>query len=435
MHIAYFSERPYHPLDEELTIAEGIWGISNRHFDPANGARLYNEYLDQAVRAEEAGYDGIVLNEHHGLVTCMGAVANIEAAILARITRRCKIILLGNLPTIVGNPLRLAEELAEIDLISGGRLVSGIVRGGGTEQLSNGFNPAYNREYFLEAHDFIIKAWTTPGPFRYEGKHLHYRFVNPWALPLQKPHPPIWVPGLVSPETVNFCAERRYPYVALSTYLEPTIDLWNLYCETAAKAGYQAGPENFGYLQKVIVGETETEARELAMLELQGGRAAAFGAIRPEFMFPSGYNSRDASRRMGRQFRNPKGGPELYVPRGKFDVREAKAIINHPEQLKILEDSYRIIVGTPASVIPKIRKLLDVLRPGVFIIRHNDGPVDHATRMRTIDLIGRELLPALKEIGEKMELPSPFDRAPGSRPLAGTGKWQSVARAEALAAL
>ncbi|MBF6567800.1 MAG: LLM class flavin-dependent oxidoreductase [Candidatus Binataceae bacterium] len=432
MHIAYFSERPYHPLDEDLTIAEGIWGISNRHFDPVVGARLYNEYLDQAVRAEEAGYDGIVLNEHHGLVTCMGAVANIEAAILARITKRCKIIMLGNLPTTVGNPLRLAEELAEIDLISGGRLVSGFVRGGGTEQLSNGSNPAFNRELFLEAHDFIIKAWTTPGPFRHEGRHLHYRFVNPWALPLQKPHPPIWVPGLVSPETVRFCAERRYPYIALSTYLEPTVDLWDLYCETAAQAGYQAGPENFGYLQKVIVGETEDEARELAMLELQGGRAAAFGAIKPEFMFPSGYNSKGASSRMARQFKNPKGGPELFVPRGKFDVAEAKKTINSPEQLKILEDSYRIIVGTPAGVISKIKKILDVLRPGVFIIRHSDGWLDNKSRMKTIDLIGRELIPGLKEIGDRMGLVSPFERIPGSRPLNSPESWERVAQVGAL---
>lgn len=435
MHVAYFSERPYHPLDEELTIAQGIWGISNRYFDPAVGARLYNEYLDQAVFAEESGYDGIVLNEHHGLVTCMGAVANVEAAILARITKRCRIIMLGNLPTIVGNPLRLAEELAEIDLISGGRLVSGLVRGGGTEQLGNNSNPAFNRECFEEAHEFIIKVWTTPGPFRYEGRHFHYRFVNPWALPLQKPHPPIWVPGLVSPETVTWCAERNYPYVALSTYLEPTIDLWDLYCETAARKGYQAGSENFGYLQKVIVAETESEAHDIAMLELQGGRAAAFAAIRPEFMFPPGYNSRQAAGRMARQFRNPKGGPELFVRRGDYDVGEAKKIINSPAQLKILEDSYRLIVGTPESVIPKIKKILEVLRPGVFIIRHSDGPLDHETRMRQIGLIGRRLLPALKEIGSELGLVSPFDRKPGSQRLSSAGAWQRVARADALAEL
>ena len=76
-----------------------------------------------------------------------------------------------------------------IDCISRGRLVSGVVRGGGVESLANNVNPAHNRERFEEAHDLIIAAWTRPGPFRWEGKHFQYRVVNPWALPLQKPHP------------------------------------------------------------------------------------------------------------------------------------------------------------------------------------------------------------------------------------------------------
>ena len=106
-----------------------------------------------------------------------------------------------------------------IDVISGGRLVTGWVRGAGSEQFAHNANPAYNREYFTEAHDFIIKAWTQPGPWRYEGKHFHYRFVDPWPLPTQKPHPQMWIPGVLSPETVLWCAEKRYPYIALCTLL------------------------------------------------------------------------------------------------------------------------------------------------------------------------------------------------------------------------
>jgi alkanesulfonate monooxygenase SsuD/methylene tetrahydromethanopterin reductase-like flavin-dependent oxidoreductase (luciferase family) len=147
------------------------------------------------------GFDAIMLNEHHGTPFCMGAVMNVEAAILARVTRKARIVLLGNpLPTLK-HPLRMAEELAEIDLISRGRLVPGWVRGAGSEQIFNNANPAYNREYFNEAHDFVIACWTRPGPFRWEGKHFNYRYVNPWALPYQKPHPPIWIPGGGSIET------------------------------------------------------------------------------------------------------------------------------------------------------------------------------------------------------------------------------------------
>ena len=196
MHIMCFTERPYyHVPEDEIIKRASHFGIPNSHFDAAKGSVLYHAYLDEALYAEEVGFDGIMLNEHHGNPFTLGSVMNIEAAILARISKRVKIVLLGN-PLPIIDPLRVAEELAEIDMISGGRLVSGFIRGTGNESLATNTNPAFNRELFNEAHDFVVKAWTTPGPFRYEGKHFHYRFVNPWALPLQKPHPPSGSPAL-----------------------------------------------------------------------------------------------------------------------------------------------------------------------------------------------------------------------------------------------
>jgi alkanesulfonate monooxygenase SsuD/methylene tetrahydromethanopterin reductase-like flavin-dependent oxidoreductase (luciferase family) len=152
----------------------------------------------------------------------MGSVMNIEAAVLAHGTKRARVVLIGNPLPVIKHPLRIAEELAEIDLISRGRLVTGWVRGAGSEQFFNNANPAYNREMFNEAHDFIVQAWTRPGPRRYEDKHFHYRHVNPWALPFQKPHPPMWIPGTLSPKTVQWCASHRYPYIGLGTPLGPT---------------------------------------------------------------------------------------------------------------------------------------------------------------------------------------------------------------------
>src|SRR5215471_7645416 len=254
MIMTYFTERPYRDVSEdEVFKNQAFFGLSNRFFDREAGARLYNEYLDEAVFAEEMGYDAVMLNEHHGTPFCMGAVMNVEASVLARITKKLRIALMGNpLPTL-RNPLRVAEELAMIDCISHGRLVSGWVRGHGSEQIFASANPAYNRDYFQEAHDLILQAWTRPGPFRWEGRHFTYRYINPWVLPYQKPHPPIWIPGLLSPETAAWSARHRYPYLGLGTALAETAELWRAYGEAAAAAGYQAGPENFGYLQHVIV--------------------------------------------------------------------------------------------------------------------------------------------------------------------------------------
>ncbi len=423
MHMMWFTERAYHhvPEDEVLRL-RSFFGVPNKFFDPQKGAQLLNQYLDEKIYSDELGFDGVMLNEHHGTPFCMGAVMDVEAAVLARCTRKVKIVLLGNPLPVAANPLRLAEELAMIDMISGGRLVPGWVRGAGSEQLANNANPAYNREYFNEAHDLVIAAWTRPGPFRWEGKHFHYRFVNPWVLPIQKPHPPIWIPGLISPETVRWCAEHRYPYVALATMLEPTLEMWRMYTDRAAEMGYQAGPENFGYLQPVFVHETEEKADEMGRHFLFGGGFSHFA--RPEWMFPPGYNSRAATRRLSTLFSNPNTPGLSFVSQ------------DHTEDLNALrrtihaaydgsKESLQMIAGTPKSVIPKLKKVLSVLRPGIFSF-WLDGPVPARDRMICLKLLGTEVIPKLREIGKELGLEGPFERRPGSVPLGPTGKPEYV---------
>jgi len=451
MHIMYFTERPYRHVPNDEVIKNGFFGIPNKHFDAVKGSQLLNEYLDEKVLAEQLGYDGVMLNEHHDTAFCMGSVMNVEAAILARITERVKIVLLGNPLPVVGNPLRLAEELSMIDMISRGRLVAGWVRGAGSEQFATNANPGYNREYFNEAHDLVVQAWTRPGPWRYEGKHFHYRFVDPWALPIQKPHPPIWIPGLLSPETVVWCAQHRYPYIALATFLEPTVELWNIYRDAAAKEGYQVGSENFGYLQKVFVAETEEKARDLAKWDMFGGAGIGYSLFgKPQWMFPPGYNSKEATRRVARQFSDPNssaGSPFANATTGggsngtsvaesqidfrtgvwqeqKIDVEATRRQIF--ETFPQVERSLQVICGTPKSVIPKIRKVLEVLRPGIFGFWQNDGPISAQARTTNIRLIAEEVLPATREIGKELGLQSPFDVQPGSRKLPASGVPESV---------
>ena len=162
---------------------------------------------------------------------------NVIGAVLSKLTKKGKIVFLGNVLPIHENPLRVAEEIAMIDCISGGRVVCGFVRGLGQESWATNTNPIYNRERFEEAHDLIVKTWTTPGPFRWEGKHFHFRAVNPWAMPLQKPHPPVWIPGVASPESVIFAARHKYPYIALAPPLDLMEEIYELYDRTAEEEG------------------------------------------------------------------------------------------------------------------------------------------------------------------------------------------------------
>ncbi|MXY88846.1 MAG: LLM class flavin-dependent oxidoreductase, partial [Dehalococcoidia bacterium] len=274
MLIGYFTERPYQDPGASWWGTTGRRLVdldaSNDEYDPVLGADLYNRYLDEKLYAEEVGFDALALNEHHSTPFCMGSACNVEASILARITNRAKIVLIGNILPIWDDPLWLAEELAMIDTISQGRLVTGWVRGTGRESISHDANPPYNWERFQEAHDLIVAAWTRPGPFRWEGEHYNFRYVNPWSRPYQSPHPLIMIPGAVSRRTVQWAAQRRYPYVMLATRLEPTRMSFEYYDECAVEMGYEAGPQHRGYLFKVHVDETEELAEEVGRKYLTG---------------------------------------------------------------------------------------------------------------------------------------------------------------------
>src|SRR4029453_3621279 len=152
-------------------------------YDAKVGHRLYNEYLDELAAGERLGYDGICVNEHHQNAYGTMPAPDLMAAYLVAKTERIPIGIIGNALPLHGNPLRVAEEIAMLDVISGGRIISGFVRGTGMEYYSTGANPAYSQERFWEAHDLIINARTHAGPFQWQGKHFRLPYVNPWPRP------------------------------------------------------------------------------------------------------------------------------------------------------------------------------------------------------------------------------------------------------------
>src|SRR5207244_10860727 len=100
----------------------------------------------------------------------------------------------------------------------------------------------------------------SPPPTRRSSDLYQHRVVNPWAVPLQKPHPRVWIPGVLSKETIVWAAKKRYPYIALSTAIDATKKIWELYDSVAQETGYAGGPEYRGYLQRCHVAETEEKA-------------------------------------------------------------------------------------------------------------------------------------------------------------------------------
>lgn len=420
MLIGYFTERPYQDPDASW------WGTTGRRlvdldstngdYDPKLGAELYNRYLDEKLYAEEIGFDALALNEHHSTPFCMGQVTNVEAAILARITKKAKIVLIGNILPIWDDPLWLAEQLAIIDMISHGRLIAGWVRGTGRESVAHDANSTYNWERFQEAHEFIVKAWTQPGPFRFEGEHYNYRYVNPWARPYQQPHPLIMIPGAVSRRTVEWAAARRYPYVMLATRLEPTKQSFDYYDECARAAGYEAGPQHRGYLFKVHVDETEELAHEVGRKFLTGPGNIFLEGSRGD----TRSHLQDLPGLTDRRNLLPTGGVRhVAAARGQAEEVARPLQLDSAERHKDVDENYAdlldaqaIITGTPKTVIPKIRSVLEYIRPGSIFLWDGDGSMTHEDSMRSLRLMGEEVLPAIREMSKELGLVGPAEVDP-----------------------
>jgi alkanesulfonate monooxygenase SsuD/methylene tetrahydromethanopterin reductase-like flavin-dependent oxidoreductase (luciferase family) len=338
---------------------------------------LYNQYHEQYALADEVGFDGIMSNEHHASYWCMKPSVNIDAAVIAKVTTKAKIAILGNVIAI-NDPVRMAEEIAMLDCISGGRIISGFVRGTAVESLHGGIDPTENFARFQEAHDLIIKCWTTPGPFRYEGKYYHYRAVNPWVVPVQKPHPDIWFPGTGSPESVVWAARHRHPYMNLGALVDMTEFLKGVYIDTAKEEGFTPGPEHFGYLLRALVADTDEKAIEIGRTFMWTEDHRQRGPR--EHNDPPGYQSREA---LKVKMRRPTIGTGTFGQKMSYD--ELRAVNN-------------IIVGNPETVIKKLTEIIQRLNPGYLHIYGNEGPMAHTDVMRSIELMGKEVIPALHEL-------------------------------------
>ena len=374
--VYWLSEQPYsHVTDQDVEKYDsGRLGFPNTYFDPEKAHVLYNQAHEEYALADEVGFDGITSNEHHASYWCMKPSVNLDAAVISKVTKNVKIAILGNVIAI-NDPIRMAEEIAMLDCYSGGRIISGFVRGTAVESIAGGIDPTENRERFEEANDLIIKCWTTPGPFRYEGKYYHYRVVNPWVLPIQKPHPPIWFPGVSSPESVVWAARHQYPYMNLGSLLDYTEQLRGIYTDTAKEVGFKAGPEHFGYLLKVLTADTDEKAQEV-------GRA---------FMWAMDHRAR---------------GPREHTDPPGYQSREAVNIQRKLPGLALgrkmtyegFQEVGTIIVGSPGTVISRLKEVIQRLSPGYLHIYGSDGPMAHRDVMRSIELFGQEVIPALHEI-------------------------------------
>ncbi|HKS99406.1 MAG TPA: LLM class flavin-dependent oxidoreductase [Rugosimonospora sp.] len=378
MKFAFFHLMPYPYLPDNFDEAYPSPSLTfpNKHFDPQLGNRLYHRYLDELEYAEQLGFDGIAVNEHHQTAYGLMPSPNIMAAALARRTERAQIMVLGNAIGIRGNPLRVAEEIAMLDHLTNGRLVSGFVRGIGWEYFGHSINPARSRDRFNEAHDLIIKAWTSPEMFQWTSPNYEYRYVNLWPRPLQQPHPPIYIPGAGSTETMRFVAEHRYAY--MSVYAPtPVVRRWfDGYRSAAREFGYEPEPEKLVLSMPIYVAETDEQALAEARPHLEWlfhkGLKQGF-----EIMFPPGYMSPGSLR--GLLAAGQKPFPALTYE-------------------ELLTGGYAV-VGSPDTVTARLRELHEELGFGQILGLFGIGDITHEQTVRSAELFAAHVMPALRPLG------------------------------------
>jgi alkanesulfonate monooxygenase SsuD/methylene tetrahydromethanopterin reductase-like flavin-dependent oxidoreductase (luciferase family) len=361
---------PYLPDDFDAKYDSAWVWLSNSMYDPVKGHELYREYINTLAFADELGFDGICVNEHHQNAYGLMPSPNVIAGALTQRTTKAKIAVIGNALPLYNPPLRVAEEMAMLDVMSGGRLIAGMVIGGGPEYFSYGVNPTHARERFREALDLIIKAWTVRGPFLWDSKHYHFRYVNPWPRPLQQPHPPIWIPGVGSLETIEFVAQRRFAYMGVPYFhIDVFRRVFQQFREACAKAGYEASPEQMGWGVPIYVAETDKQARE---------------EFEPHFWY---------------FIKNLLKNIRLSPP-GYTSAKSALAILKNQRHFLYTQKSWDdidkgvyAIVGSPATVRQKLEQYQKELGCGVVLTGCQTGTMSHELSRKSMEMFARDVMP------------------------------------------
>ncbi len=255
MKFSVFNGMPYGRIRDR----PGAWPVPNRNFEPAQAMDAVKRCLDEVEYEDELGYDWIACAEHHYSPFNLAPNVTVLAATLVQRVKRAKIAILGALIPLTGNPVRIAEEFAMIDTLSGGRLVAGLLRGAPYEYLVYNVPPSESRSRFEEGWDLILRAWTDTMPFGWEGRHYHYKHVSIWPRPIQQPTPPIYVSGS-SRESGTFAARKRVGLGLAFTNLPLAAEAARHYRDEAAQLGWTPTAEQIIYQLPVVVADSDEQA-------------------------------------------------------------------------------------------------------------------------------------------------------------------------------
>jgi alkanesulfonate monooxygenase SsuD/methylene tetrahydromethanopterin reductase-like flavin-dependent oxidoreductase (luciferase family) len=353
--------------------------LPNRHYDPVVGQRVLEDQLETAAALEDLGFDGVVVSEqHNGPIGVLGNPMIAGGWIAAR-TRRMKIGVIGSIVNDYLTPIRLAEEIATVDTMSRGRLIVGLPMGHGMQYHSTGvMNTATGRARYREAHDLLLRAMTEPGPFEFKGDFLHVPYVNLWPRPLQQPHPPIWIPGGGSVETLRLVAKHRYTYLAVLSPRPALLKTMARLRELCLEEGYEAAPHQIAQNIAVHVAESDAQARrEVEAHELWVYQNFFRSPMHDNF--PPGYTS-------AQSLANMLEGGYRSKPLSELTYDE-------------IVDMGWLVAGAPETVASRLRELMEEAGTGRLVIGANNGSKPRWLALKSLTMFAEEVVPRLRPGG------------------------------------
>ncbi len=373
----FFTEDAYPYLPDQDSYESIRVNLPNRNYDPEKGADLYHMYLDMWCAADELGLE-IMNNEHHQTATCVVPAAPLMLSILARETKRARLLILGNPIANRNQPVRVAEEMAMIDVLSRGRLECGFVRSVPYEAAPANIMPFRGTERLWEAHDLIMKAWTThDGPFNFEGRWYHARQVNIWPRPYQQPHPPCWVTVGSAGTAVPVAQHQYVGAVFLTGYprIRPIYDGYR--AAYLAAHGTDTPLDRLAYCALIYVGDDDEKAREGAEKILW---YMTSNKVAPQWNNPPGYHPPPIAAQI---MRGGRGGAGIPL-NPKLDDQMARG---------------NVFAGTPDKVYEQIKEFWEYSGGfGHLLMMGQAGFLSYDDTIRSMTLFSDEVYPRLKEL-------------------------------------
>jgi alkanesulfonate monooxygenase SsuD/methylene tetrahydromethanopterin reductase-like flavin-dependent oxidoreductase (luciferase family) len=320
---------------------------------PIEGGQFYREALEEVVRAEELGFDSVWMEEHHGVKDHYWPS---PLTVLAGFATRTPRMLLGTDILVMPfyHPVRLAEDVALLDVISGGRFILGTAIGYKPDEFALYDTPLEKRGARFEEGLKLMRSLWTEEMVTFKGKYYNLDNGRIEPKPLTKPHPPVWIGGW------GKLTLKRAATLGQNWIPGPTADLARLqdgkrqFLLHRSAAGLTA-PTEWPLTRDVIIADTDREARELAERHIMVSyRHEYAGGWRHPFIDASIATDLDG----------------------------------------LMKD--RFLIGGPDQVVAGITRFVEVYGMTHLICRLFFPGMPHAHIMRELDLLARKVMPAFQ---------------------------------------